>query len=488
MPVITNLHVVTDPASVLQRGSVVVIGRKGALTATEIPGLLGVEAETWGAMLQRVDGGDGGGSTTTWVGKRRVALGVLPEPCSRHNSPSRAWAIPGLAGRAGSGTDAAVLLVLSDPAHLEASVLAVARAFPRYQRTSGPTREQDVAIAVLGAQPDVEHLQTRIDGVRLAAELVDTPTAELHTKAFVARARELATELGADIEVIEDEELRDQGFGGLWGVGKAATRGPALVALKHRPAGATRHVTWVGKGIVYDTGGLSIKGKNSMPGMKSDMGGAAAVLGAFVAAVREGVTYDLTAVLCLAENAVGPESFRPDDILHMKSGKTVEINNTDAEGRLVLGDGVAWASATLAPDLLVDLATLTGAQLVATGKVHAALYCNDEAVEQAAVLAGRAIGEPVHPLPYAPELFRKEFKSSVADMRNSVKDRANAQSSCAGQFIANHLPKDPPRWLHVDIAGPAWSGSRRGTGYGVGLLLALGAGPLDPEDTAHRLA
>jgi probable aminopeptidase NPEPL1 len=190
------------------------------------------------------------------------------------------------------------------------------------------------------------------------------------------------------------------------------------------------------------------------------------------------VDYAITAVLCLAENAVGPDATRPDDILVMKSGKTVEINNTDAEGRLVLADGVAWCAAEAGADLIVDMATLTGAAFVATGKVHAALYCNEEMVEQAAVVVGRAIGEPCHPLPYAPELFRKEFKSTVADMKNSVKDRGNAQASCAGQFIGNHLPDPMPSWLHVDIAGPAWGSGERGSGYGVGLLVMLGAGPV----------
>jgi probable aminopeptidase NPEPL1 len=200
------------------------------------------------------------------------------------------------------------------------------------------------------------------------------------------------------------------------------------------------------------------------------------VLAAFEAAVRLGSTTAITAVLCLAENSVGPESTRPDDILTMRSGKTVEVNNTDAEGRLVLADGLAWLCEGDRPDELFDLATLTGAALVATGKVHAALYCSDEALEQRVLAVGRAVGEPCHALPYAPELFRKEFRSPVADMKNSVKDRANAQSSCAGQFIANHLPAGAPPWCHIDLAGPAESADGRGTGFGVGLLLGLLSG------------
>jgi probable aminopeptidase NPEPL1 len=213
-----------------------------------------------------------------------------------------------------------------------------------------------------------------------------------------------------------------------------------------------------------------------MPGMKNDMGGAAAVLQAFRAAVLRGHPQRLTAVLCVAENAIGPEATRPDDIIQLRSGRTVEVNNTDAEGRLVLADGVAWAAESVQPDTIIDLATLTGAAPMSTGKLIAAIYSNEEELEAAACRAGRAAGEPVFPLPYAPELYRREFKSAVADMKNSVKDRNNAQSACAAQFIAAHLPHPAPRWLHVDIAGTATDGEGRGTGFGVGLLLELAQG------------
>jgi probable aminopeptidase NPEPL1 len=165
---------------------------------------------------------------------------------------------------------------------------------------------------------------------------------------------------------------------------------------------------------------------------------------------------------------------RPDDILHMYSGRTVEVNNTDAEGRLVLADGVAWAAKNRQPRRIIDVATLTGAQSMSTGKIMAALFCTDAELEAEAVAAGRACGELCHPLPYAPELFRKEFHSQVADMKNSVKDRSNAQASCAGQFIGNHLMATDYTgpWLHVDMAGPSTQAGR-GTGYGVALLLTL---------------
>jgi probable aminopeptidase NPEPL1 len=206
-----------------------------------------------------------------------------------------------------------------------------------------------------------------------------------------------------------------------------------------------------------------------MVGMKSDMGGAAAVLGAFNVLARSGCRHKLSAVLCLAENAVGPSAYKPDDILRAHSGLSVEVNNTDAEGRLVLADGVSYAARVLGADTILDAATLTGAQLVATGKLHAGLMSNDGGLEDLMVEAGRASGDLVHPLPFAPEFYKPEFSSAVADMRNSVANRANAQASCAGQFIYWHIEDTGTRWAHVDLAGPSMLG-KRATGLGVALL------------------
>jgi len=378
---------------------------------------------------------------------------------------------------------AAVVALLDDPAHAFAVTLAVARALPSFTAASSAS-ENEVQLLLVGPDgapvTDLEPLRLAADAVRFAADLVDQPPDRLTTTRFVEIAREVAARHdGVRITVIRGEELAEQGLGGLHGVGRAAEHPPALVILDLPAPDDAPSMAWVGKGIVYDTGGLSIKAKTSMPGMKTDMGGAAAVLAAFDAAARLRLPVRLTAALCIAENAVGPGALRNDDILTMYSGRTVEVNNTDAEGRLVLADGVAWVARHRDPATLVDLATLTGAQLTATGKRTAALYCNDEDLEAEAVRAGRACGDLVHPLPYVPEFFKREFSSQVADMRNSVKDRSNAQSSCAGQFIGEHLEaaRFGGRWLHVDMAGPAVSAGR-GTGFGVGLLLTLaGAAP-----------
>ncbi|HJN78163.1 MAG TPA: leucyl aminopeptidase family protein [Myxococcota bacterium] len=465
-----------------QVGTFIVLGKVSALADEAVRSRVPIDDEAWAAMLERLgEGGDWGASTTTWVGKTKIVLAVLPSKSSRHNTPARSWAVPNLTKTARGSRDASILFAVDDQSHAFPLAVAAARAFPQYDRRSGKDKDQTVTMAALdvstGHLVEDRRIQPAIEGVRLAGRLVDAPASELSTRTFVEEAQAVAERTGAAIRVIEGEALREAGLGGLWGVGKAAEDLPALVVLEHEPPGAAMKVAWVGKGIVYDTGGLSMKGKDHMPGMKGDMGGAAAVLGAFEAAVSLELGLHIFAVLCLAENSVGPRSTRPDDVLAMHSGKTVEVNNTDAEGRLALADGVSWIGAEEDPDVIVDLATLTGAALITTGKVHAGVYSNDEDLEAMAVAAGKASGDVVYPFLYAPELMRKEYKSSVADMKNSVKDRMNAQAACAGLFVEAHLHKRAddswPRWLHVDIAGPAWNSHNRGTGFGVGLLLQL---------------
>lgn len=473
MPVQTLLVHPVDLDPFTNLTQVLVVGRRDRLLAPSTATAVGMTAHDVQILLKDADAGDEGATVETRLAGRRLIFGLLPEPCSRHNSPSRAWAIPALVEKLDAAPEAGILLCVEDPSMALASSLAACRSLPLYSRKSSPLSTRSVFLATLGPSGQVQdaRVPTATAALREACRLVDMPTRELHTDAFVDEARTLGTSVGARVRVIQGNEMEREGLGGLLAVGGAARHGPALVVLEHAPAGAGKTVALVGKGIVYDTGGLSLKGKDNMPGMKGDMGGAAAVLHAFGALVRGGYPHRLQAVLCLAENAVGPDAYRPDDIITCASGKTVEVNNTDAEGRIVLADGVAWICRGGRPDVLVDMATLTGAALVATGKVHAGIYTNDESLERAAIEAGKRAGEPVHPFVYAPELHRKEFKSKVADMKNSVKDRNNAQSSCAAQFIANHLPDPAPRWLHVDIAGPALG--ERGTGYGVGLLVEL---------------
>ncbi|CCW71437.1 unnamed protein product [Phytomonas sp. Hart1] len=318
--------------------------------------------------------------------------------------------------------------------------------------------------------------------VQLCQRLVDAPTSLLDSFSFTEIALRCVEKLkaaGHDVAAVvcAGEELRAQGYGGLYGTGKAAEFPPAMVTLSYTPKpgiAPVEKVALVGKGIVYDTGGLALKSRDGMVSMKHDMGGAAAIFAAFLAMAKLGLPLEVSCVMCLADNAVGPRSQRNDDILHLKSGLSIEINNTDAEGRLVLSDGVYHASAELptTPDIIVDLATLTGAQGIATGVYHAALYANTEAGERRFLDGGRRCGDLCFPVVYCPELHNLEFHSNVADYRNSVAKRANAQVSCAAQFIGNNLAGDfKGEWVHVDLAAPATYDEA--TGFGVALLLEV---------------
>lgn len=439
------------------------------------------------------------------VWPRAAALACLPARRSRHAAPSRSHALAKIVRNAQRTTDEFIVLVCRKR-DVFASAAAIARSFPLFHARSGTnplsnvpashdTRSVTVEIhlvkeekqdgdtedevdSVLCEQSlsdeELSTLQDVADATRMAANITDMPANMMDVDKFIEEACRVAKELDIpDPTVIRGEELRARGMGGIYGVGKAASCPPALVALSYQVPNATETVAWVGKGIVYDTGGLSIKARTSMVGMKGDCGGAAGVLGAFAATVKAKPTVNLHAVLCLAENAVGPNSTRPDDIHKLYSGRTVEINNTDAEGRLVLSDGVVYASRDLKADVIVDVATLTGAQGTATGKYHAAIVSNSSRLESRAIKAGLVSGDLTHALPFAPELHFTEFSSCVADMKNSVAERNNAQPSCAGLFVLAHLGFDfAGQWLHVDMAAPAHCGERA-TGYGVALLTIL---------------
>ncbi|KAJ3257981.1 putative aminopeptidase npepl1 [Boothiomyces macroporosus] len=360
------------------------------------------------------------------------------------------------------------------------NALPVVYNFPIYsKKTSGPQRKVYLDF-VCKEKVDYQELNVLLNGILKTQLLVDMPPNELNTNRFVQEAKDLVAKLNNEhvsIKVIEGEELKSK-FGGIYNVGKAAVEPPRLVVLSYLPP-SEKTICLVGKGIVYDSGGLSIKATLFMCGMKHDMGGAASVLASFESIVTQKVQKKVYALLCLAENAVSSKSLRNDDIITMYSGKTVEVNNTDAEGRLVLSDGVAYCSQNLKPDLIVDIATLTGAQLITTGLKHAAILTPSEKTEQFVIKCGKDSGDLVYPILYAPEILLDNFKSKVADLKNSVKDRMNAQCSCAGIFIEQHLGDYKGEWCHVDIAGkcklivgPA-SHEDRGTGYGASLLYEI---------------
>lgn len=366
-------------------------------------------------------GQDDGSTFDLFLDDRKIILAVLPIGSSRHNSPARPHAVSSIVkSNKGSG-DLTVLLIPSNPGHILAQALAVSRQFPVFSLKSKIPVVVAVNVVIHCDQsPDNEELlkdiEAEADSIRLTQRLVDTPTNILNVSTYVEEVKVIASSLGCGLDIIQGKDLETKGFGGIWGVGKAASHLPALVILSHVPSGSddNKSVCLVGKGIVYDTGGLSLKIPPGMAGMKVDMAGSAAVLGAFAALVKRNVNQRLHAFLCLAENSVSSDATRPDDVHTFLSGKTAEINNTDAEGRLVLADGCYYATSSFNPSHLIDIATLTGAQGIATGKHHAAIFCNDDSFELLAMSAGKYTGDLTFPIVYCPEFHRHEYKSQVS--------------------------------------------------------------------------
>jgi len=429
---------------------------------------------------------------------QEIAIGVLPTTVSRHNDASGAHGLQDIAkGTCGDGKTRRVVIASENESDFGSLVNALTRAFPVFSMKSKGGKEEDatkpepMVVALHGASEATSKKAKAIsEAVELACRMVDTPPTSMDPQGMVDEALAAAKRVnGVKSQVWRDKELRRDGMGCIAAVGQSAStdgREPALIRLTFVPKGvdaSARPIALVGKGISFDTGGLSLKVGGSMPGMKADMGGAAAMLGAFEALAKcstEGtitLKQPLELLMCVAENAIGSGAIRNDDVITSYAGKTVELNNTDAEGRLVLADGVSYASKTLNATHLIDMATLTGAQMIATGSKFSGIVCNDDDFELLAVKCGKVSGDLAHPLPFAPEFFCSEFESKVADMKNSVKNRANAQSSCAAQFVYNHIDDEwkekGGKWLHVDMAGPSTHDGGRGTGYGVGLLVSL---------------
>ncbi len=277
-------------------------------------------------------------------------------------------------------------------------------------------------------------------------ELINLPANELWPDKLAQEAKAFAKGLPIEVEIWDEKKLEKERCGGILGVGKGSVRPPRLVKLTYRGGG--KHFALVGKGITFDTGGLSLKPAESMVGMKYDMAGAASVLGAVVAAAQLGVKADITGFMCLAENMPSGEATRPGDVLTLRNGKTVEVLNTDAEGRLVLGDGLALAS-ELSPDHIIDIATLTGAATIALGHRYAGLMGSGAAVELAKQAAEKT-GELLWHMPMPSEL-RELLNSELADMTNvKIGNRAGGML-IGGIFLSEFVPKDAS-WAHLDIA------------------------------------
>ncbi|HET8615616.1 MAG TPA: leucyl aminopeptidase [Actinomycetales bacterium] len=344
------------------------------------------------------------------------------------------------------------------------------------QTPPAPLRRVDVVGRV--RQEDLDLGLTRADATVLARDLANTPSSTKGPAWLAGRARRSAAEVGLQCRVRDHKELAAEGFGGLLAVGSGASRPPRLVELRHEPTSAKStapHVVLVGKGITFDSGDISLKPRDAMIGMKTDMTGAAVVLAVLRACAQLDVGVRVTGLMPLAENAIGAASYRPSDVITHYGGRTVEVRNTDAEGRLVLADSLAYADARLDPDVVVDVATLTGAATRGLGRGHAAMFANDDRLAEAFTRAGESSGEQVWRLPLV-EDYRSAIDSDVADLCHIATEKVSAGAVVAALFLREFT--GGRRWVHLDIAGPGRSErdnglvNRGGTGFGARLLLS----------------
>jgi leucyl aminopeptidase len=370
-----------------------------------------------------------------------------------------------------------------DPALVVAAgegALLGAYRFTRYKTDAGPPPPNQIALVV----PDAKDKATRAavkratavaGAVTFARDLVNLAPNELYPAEFAARAVQAAERAGVDAEVLDEKGLRKGGYGGILGVGSGSARPPRLVRLTYRGPRAKTRVALVGKGITFDSGGLSIKGAKDMEWMKCDMAGAAAVVATVTLAAALKVPVEVIATVPLAENMPGGAAYRPQDVLTMYGGRRVEVLNTDAEGRLVLADALARACED-APDYVLDAATLTGAQLVSLGTRIAGVM-GDEPLRARVVAAAALAGESAWPMPMPAEL-RTDLDSTVADLANVTGHRHGGMLAAA-QFLSEFVAEGV-RWVHIDVAGPAyntgepWGYTPKGaTGTPVRTLLAV---------------
>jgi leucyl aminopeptidase len=384
-----------------------------------------------------------------------------------------------------SGDSGARTVALALPARDAAEAEAVATGallggytFRKYRAT--PATEVAVTLLTDEAnEPGVSRGKVMADAVNLTRDLVNTSPVHLPPAELAAAAERAADGKNVAVEVLAEGELADGGYGGILAVGMGSARGPRLVRLSYTHPSATKTVVFVGKGITFDSGGLSLKPPKSMETMKSDMSGAAAALAATGAIAELGLEVNVVTYLCAAENMPGGGAQRPSDIITIYGGKTVEVLNTDAEGRLVLADGLARSAADH-PDLVVDIATLTGAQVVALGSRTSGVMASDDQLAARVADVMREAGEAAWPMPL-PQHLRKGIDSPVADLANVASGSDGGGMLVAGLFLREFAP-DGVAWAHLDIAGPAFNSGgaygytpKGGTGAAVRALVRIAA-------------
>jgi leucyl aminopeptidase len=349
--------------------------------------------------------------------------------------------------------------------------------FGEYKSKAKPCaieRAAIVAKTITGLQKGVDRGSRIATAVALARDLVNTPARDMTPRHLEAVARDVAENNGLAIHVMDEVEIANEGLGGLAGVAAGSDEPPRLIKLEYKPTGARGTIAIVGKGITFDSGGLSLKSGEGMMTMKCDMGGAAAVIAAMSVISALAPRVRVIGYAACTENLPSGKATKPGDVLKIRNGKTVEVLNTDAEGRLVLADALSLASEDK-PDAIIDLATLTGACVVALGREIAGLMGNNDDLVAQVQDAGDRAGEPLWHLPL-PKRYRKHIDSEVADMKN-IGAAGQAGTLSAGLFLEEFVDGRP--WVHLDIAGPAFRSDEEGylpkggSGFGVRTIVEL---------------
>jgi leucyl aminopeptidase len=419
------------------------------------------------------------------AGPVAIAVGLGDEPLTQSILRNAAASVAKAAAKLDSLTTALAVSGAEDlgaDVATQAVVEGILLASYRYDELKGKPEDPQALAAVVIVVPDGTDTDSALskavavaEGVALARDLVNKPGGTLNAEGLAAAAQAVADQTGLGIEIWDRERLTKERCGGILGVNAGSTAEPRLVRLTYTPAGESSGVVHlVGKGITFDTGGLNLKPYEGMMTMKIDMGGAAAVLGAMRAVAAGNPSVTVVGTICCTDNQPGPNATMPGDVLQIRNGKTVEVLNTDAEGRLVLADGLSLAVED-EPDLIIDLATLTGACMVALGNDYAGLMGNNDAAIARVGGAAAAAGELMWHLPL-PKEYRKQLDSDVADLRNIGSGRMGGALT-AGLFLKEFAGETP--WVHLDIAGPVTTESASGdqakgaTGYGVRTLLEV---------------
>ncbi|MET9389058.1 leucyl aminopeptidase [Streptomyces sp. NPDC006624] len=497
----TALTLSTAAASGLRADAIVIGVAKGAKGPVVAPGAEAVDKAYDGRLAGVLEtlGASGGEGEVTKVPAPSgfkaplvlaVGLGAVPEKDAGYDADVLRRAA-GVAARALAGSrKAAFALPLTDAADAGAvgeGALLGAYAFDAYKANGKDPKAKNgkaplAEVALLGGKPRdkaykaaVERAVAVSEELNRARDLVNTPPNDLNPESFAAIAQAAAKEHGIKVQVLDEKALAKGGYGGILGVGAGSAATPRLVKLSYTSSKAKKHLAFVGKGITYDSGGISLKPAGHNETMKCDMSGAAAVFAAVVAAARLGLEVNVTGWLALAENMPSGSATRPGDVLRMYSGKTVEVLNTDAEGRLVLADAL-WAASQEKPDAIVDVATLTGAMVLALGNRTFGIMGNDDSFRTALYEAAEEVGEPAWPMPL-PEHLRKGMDSPTADIANMGERMGGGL--VAGLFLREFVGEGIT-WAHLDIAGPAFNEGgpfgytpKGGTGSGVRTLVRL---------------